>query len=121
MASRDTRTEKITKNLACKLTDTELKEFGRKLATKCEDIASEESRQKDQKSEMKARLDGMEAERTSLAIVVRRQEEQRDVEVEEVFDYELGKVTQTRLDTGEEIRVRPMTNEERQQPLPVGA
>src|SRR5688500_12251552 len=116
---KDVRVEKITKNLPCKLTETELKDFGRKLAVKCEDIAAEESRQKDQKSEMKARLDGMESERASLAIIVRRQEEQRDVEVSETFDYELGKVTQTRMDTGEEIRVRAMTNEERQQVLPV--
>lgn len=119
MPRHDTRIEKITKNLPCKLTEVELKEFGRKLAVKCEDIAAEESRQKDQKSEMKARLDGMESERATLAIVVRRQEEQRDVEVEEFYDYAAGKVTQTRLDTGEKIRVRPMTNEERQQPLPV--
>lgn len=119
MPRRDIRIEKVTKNLPCKLTEAELKEFGRKLAVKCEDIAAEESRQKDQKSEMKARLDGMESERSIFALVVRRQEEQRDVEVEELFDYEAGKVIQTRLDTGEEIRVRPMTNEERQQPLPV--
>ncbi len=116
---RDVRIEKITRNLPCRLTDVELKDFGRRLAVKCEDIAAEESRQKDQKSEMKARLDGMESERATLAIVVRRQEEQRDVECEETFDYELGKVTVTRTDTGEEIRVRPMSNEERQQPLPV--
>jgi hypothetical protein len=110
---------KVVKNLPCKLTDAELKEFSRKLAVKCEDINAEESRQKDLKSEMKARLDGMESERTQLAICVRRQEEQRDVECDEAFDYELGKVTVTRNDTGEEIRVRAMTTEERQQSLPV--
>lgn len=119
MPRKDVRIQKVTKNLPCKLTETELKEFGRKLAVKCEDIAAEESRQKDQKSEMKARLDGMESERSIFALVVRRQEEQRDVEVEEMFDYVTGKVIQTRLDTGEELRVRPMSNEERQQPLPV--
>lgn len=117
--SRDIRIAKVTKDLPCKLTESELKEFGRKLAVKCEDIAAEESRQKDQKSEMKARLDGMESERSILALVVRRQEEQRDVECEEEFNYESGKVTVSRTDTGEELRVRPMTNEERQQPLPV--
>lgn len=116
---RNIRVEKVTKNLPCKLTEAELKDFGRKLAVKCEDIAAEESRQKDQKSEMKARLDGMESERAQLAIVVRRQEEQRDVECTETFDYELGKVTIVRTDTGDEIRVRPMTTEERQQVLPV--
>lgn len=110
---------KVVKNLPCKLTESELKDFGRRLAVKCEDINAEESRQKDHKSEMKARLDGMESERAQLAIVVRRQEEQRDVECDETFDYEAGKVFITRNDTGEEIRNRPMTTEERQQPLPV--
>lgn len=110
---------KVVKNLPCKLTEAELKEFGAKLAKGCEDIAAEESRQKDQKSEMKARLDGMESGRTQLAIIVRRQEEQRDVECEECFDYDLGKVTTSRRDTGEEIHTRAMTSAERQQPLPV--
>lgn len=107
----------MTKNLPCQLTDEEQRERGIELARTNEDYASEEKRQADIKAELKAQLAGIEARRTSLASIVRRKEEYRDVKVEEHYDYQRGVVVQVRTDTGEQIMRREMTEAERQAKL----
>jgi hypothetical protein len=63
---------------------------------------------------MKSAMAALEARRDALASQVRRREEHRQVEVEEVTDYAAGTFTRTRLDTGLVIFERPLTNDERQ-------
>jgi hypothetical protein len=95
-----------------------VREAGEKLARACEDIGAQEKRSADVKAELKAREAEIQAEVTRLTAVVRRQEEYRDVAVNVMHDYARGRVYEVRLDTGEEIGTREMTNEERQLGLP---
>lgn len=120
MEAEHTNTVKtITRSLPCRLTDDELMKAGSDLATVVEDITNEESRQTDQKTQMKAKLTELDARRSQLAIKVRRREEFREVEVEIDFDYQRGMITEIRTDTGEQLNIRRMTDSERQQALPL--
>ena len=107
----------LTKSLPCALTEAEELARGRDLARVSEDIQTEETRQADLRAEMKARIAALEAERIRLASVVRRREEWRDVIVHEIFSGTI--VNQVRIDTGEEIATREMTESERQGLLPL--
>lgn len=105
--------------LPVKLHEDELRDRGDKLAAVIQDLNAEESRQVDQKAQMKARLSELDARKTQLAIVISRREEDRDVAVDVFANYVGGLVEVVRRDTGEVISKRRMTEEERQQPLPV--
>lgn len=108
----------VVRSLACRLTEEELLKKGQELAATVQDISSEESRQQDIKSQLKAKLAELEARRSNLAITVSRKEEHRDVEVDIFHDYQRGVVEDVRRDTGEIVSRRVMNPEERQQKLP---
>ncbi len=105
--------------LSCNLTQSELIDRGASLAATIEDLASEESRQESEKREMKARLARIESERSRLASVVSRRAELRDVQTEEIINFQSGRVETVRMDTGEIFHDRPIRDEERQEALPV--
>ena len=108
-----------TRSLPVKLTDNELRERGDELAATIQNVNTEERRQADQKTQMKARLTELQARQTQLAITISRREEERDVTVDVYHNYEALKVETVRRDTGEAIHRREMTQEELQRPLPV--
>lgn len=108
-----------TRSLAVKLTDLELRERGDELAAVIQNVNTEERRQTDQKTQMKARLTELQARQTQLAITISRREEDRDVTVDVWNDYAALKVETVRRDTGECIHRREMTQDELQRPLPV--
>lgn len=110
----------VVRSLPVRLTEEELLKKGGELAATVQDISSEESRQQDIKSQLKAKLAELEARRSNLAITVSRKEEHRDVEVDIFHDYQRGVVEDVRRDTGEVVSRRVMRDDERQQPLPVG-
>jgi len=109
---------KYTTTLDCELKDTEILAYGRELAQVTSEAESEESRQASVKKEMAARLAGLEARRTEISAKVNRGRELRDVQVEVSADFKAGTATETRLDTGEIIRERPLRDEEKQAKLP---
>lgn len=111
----------VVRSLPVRLTEEELLKKGSELAATVQDIASEESRQQDIKSQLKAKLAELEARRSNLAITVSRKEEHRDVEVDIFHDYQRGVVEDVRRDTGETISRRVMNEEERQRALPMDA
>jgi hypothetical protein len=104
----------FSKLLACKLTDEELLRYGGELGSVIQDIAEEEDRQASLKQELKARLAGLEAKRTELATKLVRREELRDVEVQPERNYDANRYYEIRMDTGEIIKERPLSAEERQ-------
>lgn len=109
----------VIRPLACRLTEEELLQKGQQLAEAVEDIQSEERRQTDIKASMKARLTALEARRDEVSVAIRRREEERDVEVDIWHDFARGIVQDIRRDTGEVIHYRPMSDDERQQGLPM--
>lgn len=111
------RTE--TRVLPVKLDADELRDRGDKLAAVIQDLNAEENRQIDIKTQMKARLTELDSRKTQLAIVISRREEDRDVLVDVFHNYVKFTVETARRDTGEVINARRMTEEERQQLLPL--
>ena len=61
----------------------------------------------------------LEARRSELASLLMRKEEHRIVKVERVLDLDAQVYRETRLDTGEEIKRRAITDEERQMEIEV--
>ena len=104
-------------SLDCALTDAELIERAGQLAKAVSDIHLEESRQESVKREMKARLGELESARDRLGSVVQRREELRDVQCEDTLNLATGRYTRVRLDTGEVIVDRPLSDAERQHEL----
>lgn len=113
--------KRITRNLPCRLTETELLDRADQLSVVVQETNAEEGRQTDVKAQMKAKLTELDARKTRLAITIGRKEEYRDVEVELVADVQAGTVTIYRMDTSEALETRPMTEQERQAALPLEA
>ena len=109
---------RYTTTLDCELKDHEILAYGRELAQVTSEAESEESRQASIKKEMAAKLAGLEARRTEISAKVNRGRELRDVQVEVTADFTAGTATETRLDTGEIVRERPLRDEEKQAELP---
>ena len=101
------------RQLPCELTDLELRRFGDELAVAVQDTTAEEDRQKQIKTEMKARIDELTARKARIALTISRREEYRDTEVRYCLDGN-GMVLEVRADTGEVLRTRPLADEERQ-------
>jgi hypothetical protein len=110
---------RFQEHLACPLTDEEFADRAKALAETCQEIQAEESRAADIKAQLKARLTGLEARRNELSIVVGRREENRDVPVEMRADLDTGQALKVRTDTMKILSSRPLTDNERQQHLPL--
>jgi len=105
--------------LPVKLTSAESALYGNCLANLAlELVALEETKRefaKDIGDQIKEKRKHLE----SKARVVRSGLEERYVEVRDEFRHETNEVDVVRMDTGEVVATRPMTEEDRQQPLPL--
>ena len=108
----------IKEYLKCHLTEKEKTELSAKIAKAISDRASAEAKLKEVSASIKAQIAQLDAEISEKALQINNGYEYRNVECRMDKDYRLGSVTITRLDTGEVIRERPMTAEERQMELP---
>ena len=108
----------IKEYLKCQLTEKEKTELSAKIAKAISDRAGAEAKLKEVNTSIKAQIAKLEAEISEKALQINNGYEYRNVECRMEKDYRLGTVTLTRLDTGEVIRERPMTAEERQMELP---
>lgn len=111
--------KRSTRLLPVRLTDDDLRDRGRALAQVCDDIASERARHDSIKTELKARLAKLEADRAVLSALIRRGDEERDVEVITVADYARAVAVEIRTDTNDTLRERPLEMSERQPTLPL--
>lgn len=108
---------KIAEELSCDLNDLEWNGRARELADAHRETIAMQNRKKSVMAELNADLKIAEGKETKLANIVATRTERRDVTVEVKYDYELGKVTKTRTDTGELVSEREMTDDERQAEL----
>jgi hypothetical protein len=108
-------------SLSCKLTTEEFEERAKSLAEAHEDRKGLESNHEMLKRQMKSEAAELEAKIDVLAAVVSRKSEMRQVEVEEQADLVKLKAFRYRMDTGEVINERPLTEDERQEKIPLGA
>ena len=111
----------VMRSVPCRLTDAELLTRADELSVVVQETTAEEGRQTDIKAQMKARLTELAARKTRLALTIGRKEEHRDVDVAHVADLQAGTVTVVRTDTGEAMETRLMTDDERQDSLPLTA
>ncbi len=110
--------EIVKEYLKCQLTEKEKTELSAKIAKAISDRASAEAKLKEVSASIKAQIAQIDAEISEKALQINNGYEYRNVDCRMDKDYRLGSVTITRLDTGEVIRERPMTSEERQMQLP---
>jgi mannose-6-phosphate isomerase class I len=102
----------------CALTQDEQVARGKSLAKVLAEIRNEDSRHAMLKAEMKSTMTAMESERDKFQLIVAGGEELRDVECEDIANYDSGMFERVRFDTGETVYQRALTPEELQMELP---
>ncbi len=106
--------KKQERNLPCQLTEDELKQKAKELATTVQEISADEDRSKNIKDQLKATMSELSSRQTRLAGEVARGEVYRLVDVEYRIDDEGGLIQEVRMDSGETFISRPARDEERQ-------
>jgi hypothetical protein len=97
----------------CGLTEDEFKTKSSELARKINELRRTEEAKKDAAAEWKLKIDLLKAEVLTLTDVVSTKTELRPVDCEEVPMAGPGTVEVVRCDTGEVVRVRSMTEDEK--------
>ncbi len=113
--------EPCKKYLKYNFTEDEIKELGRSLAKVFSDHSEAEARLKSVSTQVKAEITALEGTMTMISEKIRSGYEHRNIECKKEFDYKLGTVTITRLDTAEVVEERPMDAEETQRKLELQA
>jgi len=109
-----TKTDKIHRRCRVELQDKEKIELGRLMADSQERVAESEANAKSAAAQYKGEIELAKADFGRACSLVRAGYEERQVECERVFDYVKGEARVTRLDTGEVIEQRPLTEDEKQ-------
>jgi hypothetical protein len=111
------KTEVIKDILPVKLTDEERMQCADALANALQSASDAKMRKKSIVKNLDREIAEIEQEGVELRDAVATGREYREVIVHRVFDFEKAIVTETRTDTGDVIRSRAMTDEERQATL----
>lgn len=106
-----------TDHLPVQLTESEIREAGKKLAHLEGQLAEHTAKEKDVKDSLKATRSQIEGQVHGLAGVIRQGYEYRPTPVRVEADYKQGRVFEIREDTGEVIGERPVNETDRQAPL----
>jgi len=107
----------ITELCKISLTDAEYKDLSIKMGQVCAEISQSEADLTALKSRYKSRIDAGEAKRSEIADIMRVGWEERPIECQLIKDYGSNTISKVRLDTGEQIGYRAMSQEERQRGL----
>lgn len=107
----------VLRKLPCILTPEELQARGQSLASCRMEIDRLTAEAKSLAAEYKDQLKGLGQESKRLAKVVKDRQETREVRCEAVLDFKDGRFCVARLDTGEVLEGRPLTDGERQMAL----
>jgi hypothetical protein len=115
-----TRIDKFQQRLPVLLTERELLGAGDRAAHLAKEAHEAEEARKEADATAKATVKRLQNESEALLATVRDKREYRLVSCERRFDFRLGKVTEIRIDTGEQLEERPMRDDERQTELGLG-
>jgi hypothetical protein len=113
----DIKRDPFRQKLTVALTATEIAEHAQRAAHLLQDHDARAEEFKEQARENKLTLDRLTSEMRDHARAVREGREFRDVACERVYNWTVGSVQDVRLDTGEVIAERAMTEAERQKSL----
>lgn len=115
MTKRATRTTaRSVETLPCKLLPEEIQAKAQIAARRMAERDELEDQLTTVKSEFKSKIEAIDADVRETMRHVREGAVDRSVQVEQVMDWKASNVTTVRLDTGEIVRQRAMTPEERQ-------
>jgi hypothetical protein len=103
--------------LRCDLTPAELQQKSMMLAEAINEHARVKAEASVRAKQFKDKLGGIQDEITELVEAIRHRSEERDVETNEIRDFDTNAVQTVRLDTHEVVSERPMESNERQQEL----
>lgn len=117
---KNIKVENFTRDLKVALSKEEVAERADRAAQLLADRDHEESELKAHASHVKSRIATMESEMRHLSGEVRTKCTYREVECERRFLYETSVVQEVRMDTGEVLSERAMTDREKQRDLPFG-
>jgi hypothetical protein len=117
--SIETKTVKGKAHLLCRLTDTEVKNAAKALADGLKKREEIESRLEALKQQMKAEATQVEGEISFNRQLVSSESEFRTVEIDIVYNFTKGTKEFIRTDTGEVYKRDGITDDERQQLLPL--
>lgn len=112
------KVENFARNLPVALTREEVAERADRAAQLIEDRDHKEAELKAHNSHVKSLIATLEADMRHLSSEVRTKRTHRDVECERRYDYDSSVVREVRLDTGEVLSERPMSDREKQRDLP---
>lgn len=111
------KTKKTTEFLKCILTEEEKRERAEKMALLVSQINDSEAQLKSVQTQIKSEIAKCEADMATCSEQYRSGYEMRRVECEEEHDFIERTVTLIRQDTGEIVKTRVMTPEERQEEM----
>jgi hypothetical protein len=109
--------EPFTQSLACALKREEIEEKAQRAAHLISDRDSREAVFKEERNAQKNQLEKLDTEIRSLSAEVREKVTFRDVSCERRYVYAQATVQDVRLDTGEILSERPMSDSEKQREL----
>lgn len=115
--SQNTLVKKDTERLGCRLTDEERLEFSDMMADAQQALEAAEANKKSLVKQLNAEIEQAKARRDKLTNIVASRTEYREINIEIHFNYDTGKVSKIRTDTGELYQERPMTEKEKQRSL----
>lgn len=108
------------RRIAVDLTEKEIAQKGRDLASVMQQIANEEINTGLIKADIKSRMSALESQQSNLTLLITNAKELRDVRCKIVIDKRRRKMVNIiRLDTGEVIGSREITPDEAQRSLPL--
>lgn len=109
--------ERIVRKLQTPLTDDELIAAARSLALANQRLHSVQDDKSTTMADFNSRIKSAEGEIGSLSNIVANRSELRDIECDEIMDYDKNEFRTVRLDSGEVFFRRPLTEDERQMVL----
>jgi hypothetical protein len=118
--SDDVKIQKYQRDLPAALNREEIEERAQMMSRKLSERDAWEVDAKEIAKANRMKLTEFETEIRRLSGAIREREEMRLVDCERRFDYETGRVTDVRLDSGEVLAERDMSEIERQKDLPLG-
>lgn len=114
----DLKIENFRRSMAVNLTREEVAERADRAAQLLKERDQKEAEFKEQASGNKRIVARLENELREVSAEVRERKAYLDVQCERRYNWTKGTVTEVRLDTGEELSSRPMTDAEAQKALP---
>lgn len=118
-ASKDVKVEYFRQNMRCDLSDEDMVERSSRIARQVSEKALRVEAVKSATAHLKAEIKQIDAEIARLAQELNDKACFKEVECRREFQYRLGKVVETRMDTGAQTYERALTGSERQPELPL--